>query len=138
LALSMSARVRRTIGIPFLPVRITQADDPAYLSTLGIDAMQRHIPDNTDCPDTGLAIVPSFIGTLDRGTVEQKSGKLERQSALAFVPFALGAIPLKIHRSLPQMDMGDPSETYNMPASGDGGENLRPGRNGIGIAERDL
>jgi hypothetical protein len=62
----MSARVRRTIGIPFLPVRIAQADDPAYLSTLGIDAVQRQIPGDTDCPNTGLAIVPSFIGTVDR------------------------------------------------------------------------
>src|SRR5580704_7220256 len=102
LALSISARVRRTIGIPFLPVRIAQADDPAYLSTLGIDAVQRQILGDTDCPNTGLAIVPSCIGTLDRRTVEQKSGKLERQPALAFVPFALGAILLKIHRSLPQ------------------------------------
>jgi len=40
--------------------------------------MQRHIPDDTDCPNTGLAIVPSFIDTLDRETVEQKNGKLER------------------------------------------------------------
>jgi hypothetical protein len=54
------------MGIPFLPVRVEQADDPAYLSTLDIDAMQRHIPDDTDCPNTGLPIVPSFIGTLDR------------------------------------------------------------------------
>jgi hypothetical protein len=36
---------------------------------LGIDAMQRHIPNDTDCPNLGLALVPSFIGTLDRGTV---------------------------------------------------------------------
>jgi hypothetical protein len=66
LALSISARVRRTIGIPFLPVRIAQADDPAYLSTLGIDVVQRQLPDDTDCPNTGLAIVPSVIGALDR------------------------------------------------------------------------
>jgi hypothetical protein len=66
------------IGIPFFPVSIPQADDPAYLSTLGIDAVQRNISDDTDCPNTGLAIVPSFISTLDRGTVEQKSGELER------------------------------------------------------------
>jgi hypothetical protein len=65
--LSISARVRRTIGIPFLPVRIAQADGPAYLSTLGITAVQRQIPDDTDCPNTDLAIVPSFICTLDRG-----------------------------------------------------------------------
>jgi len=52
-ALSMSARVRRMIGIPFLPVRIAQADDPAYLSTLGIDAVQRQIPDDTNRPNTG-------------------------------------------------------------------------------------
>jgi hypothetical protein len=65
-ALSMAARVRRTIGIPFLPVRIAQADDPAYLYTLGIDAVRRQLPGDTDCPNTGLAIVPSCIGTLDR------------------------------------------------------------------------
>jgi hypothetical protein len=59
----------------------------------GIVAMQRHTPDDANCPNAGLAIVPSLVDMLDHGTVEQKSGKVERvPPALSFVPFALGAI----------------------------------------------
>jgi hypothetical protein len=85
------------MGIPFLPVRITQTDDPTYIAALRINAMQGHAFDGADSPNAGLTIFSAVIDTLNDETVKQKSGKFEGQPSLSFVTPALSNIPLKIH-----------------------------------------
>ena len=81
LASSISARVRRTIGIPFLPVRIAQADDPAHPAALCIDAMQYQFSDDADGANTGFTIISSRVGAADRvliyddGSVTDEKGE---------------------------------------------------------------
>jgi hypothetical protein len=78
LALSRSARVRRTIGIALLSVRIAQADDPANTTAHGVEAMQHYLLDLADRSNAYLAIGLAVVNPLDNWPVEKKYRKLER------------------------------------------------------------
>jgi hypothetical protein len=78
LALSMSARLRCTIGIPFLPLHIPQADASEHFSAL--DSMQCSI----------TFPIFAFVVTLDNRTVELKSAGQPRPVTNAFTQALAG------------------------------------------------
>jgi hypothetical protein len=89
LAASMSARLRRTIGIALLSVCITQADNPAHVAALRVDAVQDCMCDHTDRFYPNLATTASIIDRFGDWVVEEQRGEFERETPLLFVTLAL-------------------------------------------------
>jgi hypothetical protein len=98
----MSGMVRRTIDMPFSPVCIAQADDPARAATIGINANQHSASDLTNGYHPTLAIIPPIVDLFDRETPEQFDCQPEWQSALDEVSLALGLVPHEIHGTIRQ------------------------------------
>jgi hypothetical protein len=78
----MSARVRRTIGMSFSPVRITQADDPSHIATISVNANQYSASDLTKGYHAPLAVIPPVINLIDHESPEQLNHQSLRQTAL--------------------------------------------------------
>src|ERR1700730_7447063 len=72
LGLSISARVRRTIGIALLSAGIAQADDPANTTAHGVDAMQYHLLDLADRSKAYLAIGLAVVNPLDEWSFKRE------------------------------------------------------------------
>src|SRR4051812_35175020 len=94
---SRSARVRRVIGISFLPLGGTQADDPACLVAICVDADEHNPIHLAEDLNSEFAIVVTSIGLFERRGVEEGHRDLERKSTLPGIAGALGLIPFEVH-----------------------------------------
>src|SRR3990172_6422765 len=74
-------------------------DNHAGLSPVGVDHGERESLGQPDGNDPPLAVVPTRVLALQRGTLEDERGELEVEATLSEIASTLSAVPAEAHRS---------------------------------------
>jgi len=77
---------------------MAQADDPAALGAVGINASEHGIAGAAQGADARLAIVLPAIDGFQGRAIEQQGRQFERQAARLGIDGAFGRIPFEQHR----------------------------------------